>query len=120
MNQLALTLMLATAITIPMHALNGSGEDGTATITQGDGGIRVSIALQNNATVPEPTHIHVGTCSAINKAPEYPLKDIVDGHSESFVAGVSLDDLIASHYAINVHKSGNDLGTYVSCGDIRR
>jgi hypothetical protein len=131
MKQLALTLMLLaafaipaasqepTSITIKMQALNGSGEDGMATVTQASGGIFVSVALQNGGDVAQPTHIHIGTCGAINKAPEYALRDTVDGKGESSVAGVSLGDLLKGHYAINVHKSGTDLGTYVSCGNIR-
>jgi hypothetical protein len=132
MKQLALTLMLLAAfavpaasqepssITIPMKALNGSGEDGTATITQGTGGIGVVVTLQNGTSFPQPTHIHIGTCGAINKAPEYALRDTVEGKGDSLVAGVSLSDLLKGHYAINVHKSGFDLGTYVSCGNIAR
>ncbi len=131
MKQLALTLMLLaafaipaasqepTSITVKMQALNGSGEDGMATVTQASGGIFVTVALQNGSDVAQPTHIHIGTCGAINKAPEYALRDTVDGKGESSVAGVSLGDLLKGHYAINVHKSGTDLGTYVSCGNIR-
>lgn len=130
MKQLAITLMLLAAfaipaasqepesITIPMKALNGSGEDGMATITQGTGGVAVVVTLQNGTEVPEPTHIHIGTCGAINKAPEYALRDTVNGKGDSLVAGVNLSDLLKGHYAINVHKSANDLGTYVSCGNI--
>lgn len=132
MKQLAVTLMLLaaftmpaasqepTSITIPMKALNGSGEDGMATITQGTGGVNVVVTLQNGASFPQPTHIHIGTCGAINKAPEYALRDTVDGKGDSLVAGVNLSDLLKGHYAINVHKSGFDLGTYVSCGNITR
>jgi len=131
MKQLAITLTLLAAfavpaasqepnsITIPMKALNGSGEDGIATITQGTGGIDVVVTLQNGTEVAQPTHIHIGTCGAINKAPEYALRDTVNGKSDSLVAGVSLNDLLHGHYAINVHKSANDLPTYVSCGNIR-
>jgi hypothetical protein len=132
MKQLALTLMLLAAfavpavsqepnsVTIPMKALNGSGEDGMATITQGTGGIDVVVTLQNGTAVPQPTHIHIGTCGAINKAPEYALRDTVNGKGDSLVAGVNLADLLKGHYAINVHKSANDLPTYVSCGNITR
>jgi hypothetical protein len=102
-----------------MHALNGSGEDGTATVTEGTGGINVVVNLSDGSTFPQPTHIHIGTCGAINKAPEYALRDTVGGKGDSFVVGVNLSDLLKGHYAINVHKSGFDLGTYVSCGNIR-
>jgi hypothetical protein len=107
------------SVTIPMHARNGSGENGTATLTQGSDGVHVSVSLANGTSVPQPTHIHIGTCAAINKAPEYPLKNTVDGKSDTTVLGVTLDALLRGHYAINVHKSATDLGTYVSCGDIR-
>jgi hypothetical protein len=132
MKQLALTLMLLAAfavpaasqepssITIPMKALNGSGENGMATITQGTGGVDVVVTLENGTQVPQPTHIHIGTCGAINKAPEYALRDTVDGKGDSLVAGVNLSDLLKGHYAINVHKSASDLPTYVSCGNIAR
>jgi hypothetical protein len=132
MKQLAVTLLLLAAfavpaasqepqtITIPMKALNGSGEDGMATITQGSGGIDVVVSLQNGTQIAQPTHIHIGSCGAINKAPEYALRDTVDGKGDSLVAGVNLSDLFKGHYAINVHKSANDLGTYVSCGNIAR
>jgi hypothetical protein len=132
MKQLAITLSLLaafaipaasqepTSITIPMKALNGSGEDGMATITQGTGGVGVVVTLQNGTSVPQPTHIHIGTCGAINKAPEYALRDTVNGKGNSLVAGVTLHDLLNGHYAINVHKSASDLATYVSCGNIAR
>ncbi|HTV91249.1 MAG TPA: hypothetical protein VMG98_00885 [Verrucomicrobiae bacterium] len=108
-----------TSVTVKMSALNGSGEDGMATVTQVNGAIVVSVDLQNGTSIAQPTHIHIGTCGAINKAPEYALRDTVDGKGESTVPGVSLSDLLKGHYAINVHKSGTDLGTYVSCGNIR-
>lgn len=106
-------------LTIPMHALNGSGEEGTATLTQVADGVRVVIVLRHFPDEAQPTHIHLGTCGAINKAPEYGLQLTADGHSESTVRGVTLDDLRKQPYAINIHKSITDLGTYVSCGDIR-
>jgi hypothetical protein len=122
----ALSLLASPAIaqapstlTIPMHALNGSGENGEAFLVQGDDGVHIRIELQNGSSVAQPTHIHIGTCGAINKAPEYGLDDTVNGKGESVVRGVKLSDLLAGHYAINVHKSAMDLATYSSCGDIR-
>jgi len=69
--------------------------------------------------VPQPTHIHIGTCGNINKAPEYPLRNTVNGAATTVVPGVKLSDLMAGKYAVNVHKSGDDLGTYVSCGNVK-
>ncbi len=108
------------SLTIPMKALSDSGETGTAVLTQQDDGVHVAVSLKNAPKdTPQPTHIHIGTCGNINKAPEYALVNTVDGKGDSVVKGVKLSDLTAGKYAINVHKSGDDLGTYVSCGDIK-
>jgi hypothetical protein len=107
-------------LTVPMKALNDSSENGTAVLTQQDDGVHVVVSLKNTPKdTPQPTHIHIGTCGNINKAPEYALVSTVDGKGDSVVKGVKLSDLTAGKYAINVHKSGDDLGTYVSCGDIK-
>jgi hypothetical protein len=108
-----------TALTVDMKALNGSGETGTATLTQESDGVKVVVSLKNAPADAQPTHIHIGTCGNISKAPEYALVSLQNGSSTSVVKGVSLADLLKGHYAINVHKSASDLGTYVSCGDIK-
>jgi len=108
-----------TTLTIKMVAQNNSGENGTATLTQESDGVRVAVKLDGAPKdVPQPTHIHVGNCGHINKAPEYPLSNTVDGEGVGTVKGVQLADLLKGTYAINVHKSGTELGTYVSCGNI--
>lgn len=105
---------------ITMTALNGSGENGKATLVDTPAGLQVSIVLTGAPKdTPQPTHIHVGTCGKINAAPEYPLSNTVDGKSVSIVKGVHLDTLMGASYAINVHKSTTDLATYVSCGNIK-
>jgi hypothetical protein len=43
---------------------------------------------------------------------------VTKGKSETTV-NVSLDDLKKGNYAINGHKSAQDLKTYVFCGDIK-
>lgn len=107
-------------LTVPMKALNDSGENGTAVLTQADDGVHVAVTLKGAPKdTAQPTHIHVGTCGNINKSPEYALVNTVDGKGDSVVKGVKLSDLTTGKYAINVHKSGDDIGTYVSCGDIK-
>jgi hypothetical protein len=108
-----------TQVSIDMKALNGSNETGTATLTQQDDGVKVVVTLKNAPAAAQPTHIHKGTCAKINAAPEYPLTSVTNGTSTTVVKGVNLSDLLASDYAINVHKSNDDLATYVSCGDIK-
>ena len=108
-----------TTVTIQMKALNDSGETGTAILKQVDSGVWVQVTLNGApADTPQPTHIHIGTCGNINKAPEYGLKNTVDGKSETTVPGIKLADLLAGKYAINVHKSAAEIGTYVACGNI--
>jgi hypothetical protein len=107
-------------ITIPMTALNASGETGSATLTQQPDGVQVVVTLTGApAGVAQPTHIHIGTCGNINAAPEYPLQSTTDGKSSTVVKGVTIDQLLKGSYAINVHKSTSDLATYVACGNIK-
>lgn len=109
-----------TTLTVKMVAQNDSGENGTAVLTQVSDGVRVEVKLDGTPQdVPQPTHIHIGNCGHINKAPEYPLSNTVNGSGLSTVKGVTLDQLLGGTYAINVHKSGTELGTYVSCGNIK-
>jgi hypothetical protein len=121
---LALTASIAiaapTTITIPMKALNGSGESGTATLTQTTPtDITVTISLKNApATIAQPSHVHIGPCAKINPAPVNLLTNVVDGKSTTVVKGVTLAKLLAGHFALNVHKSADALGVYVSCGNI--
>jgi hypothetical protein len=106
-----------TTLKVSMMAQNGSKESGTATLTQQGKNVQVAISL-NNAKGTQPAHIHKGTCAKLNPAPAYPLSNVVNGKSTSTVNNVDLDKLAAGGFAINVHKSANDLKTYVSCGDL--
>jgi LPXTG-motif cell wall-anchored protein len=105
-------------MTVTMHAQNGSGEDGTATITaKGDNDVEVVVKLSNGTTVAQPAHIHKGSCANLDPTPAYPLSNVVDGMSDTTVM-VGMAELAKGGYAINVHKSAAEVSTYVSCGDI--
>jgi len=69
------------------------------------------------AGVSQPVHIHKGTCANLDPKPAYPLSPVVNGKSETTV-NASLDSLEKGGYAINGHKSAQDVKTYVSCGEI--
>lgn len=105
------------SVTVTMAPQNGSNESGTATLTQTGKNVQVVIALQNAPATAQPAHIHPGSCAKLNPAPKYPLSNVVNGQSTTTVKNVKLSDL-AGGFAINVHKSADDLKTYVSCGDI--
>jgi hypothetical protein len=105
-------------VTIKMHAQNGSGEYGTATLTDLGGRTRIVVALKGeNTTGNQPAHIHLGSCAHLNPAPKYPLKNVILGHSNTIV-DVPIAKLLGGHMAVNVHESAKNLGRYVSCGDI--
>jgi opacity protein-like surface antigen len=104
-------------LTVKMSAQNGSGENGTATLTQAGSDVKVVIAIPNGPAGPQPAHIHDGTCAGIQGV-AYPLTSIASGDSTTTVKGVTIDQLLAGKYAINVHESTSNLGKYVSCGNI--
>ncbi len=107
-------------VTVTMNAQNGSGEIGTATLTPMGSDVEVVIALTGApATTPQPAHIHDGSCADI-KGVAYALTNVVDGKSTTTVKNLTIDQLLAGPYAINVHESAENLGKYVSCGDIAK
>lgn len=104
-------------IQINLQALSDSGETGTATLTEVDGKVVVTINLGGAPAEAQPAHIHLGACPNPG-AVEYQLAPVTNGNSESTVQ-TSLADLKSKlPLAINVHKSADDIGTYVACGDI--
>jgi Cu/Zn superoxide dismutase len=107
----------AGTVTVPMKAENGSGEDGTATLAQKGADVVVTLDLKNGTTAPQPAHVHDGSCPKVG-AVTNPLTNVVSGKSTTTIKNTKLSDLQTGAYAINVHKSTDDLATYVSCGDI--
>ena len=106
------------SLTVDLGAQNGSGETGTAALTQKPEGVEVVITLANAPATAQPAHVHMGTCAQLG-APQYPLTSVTGGNSTTVIKGVTIDQLLTSPMAINVHKSTTDLATYVACGDIK-
>ena len=50
-------------VVVDLEEQNGSGESGTATLTTDGEKTKVVIALDNPSTVPQPAHIHEGSCA---------------------------------------------------------
>lgn len=107
----------AKTVTVHMKAQNKSKETGTAKLTAIDESkTRVEISLKGGPKgTPQPAHIHEGTCAKLDPKPKWGLENVVDGKSTTVVP-VGIDAVRGM--AINVHKSGEDLKTYVACGDI--
>ena len=104
-------------LTLKLSAQNGSGENGTATLTQTDGAVTVVIAIPNGPAGPQPAHIHDGTCAGILGV-AYGLTSLANGNSTTVIKGITIDQLLAGKYAINVHKSTDNMGNYVACANI--
>jgi hypothetical protein len=106
------------ALTIKLNTQNNSGEYGTATLTPVEGGTMVSLKMIGSGDVIQPAHIHHGPCATLDPKPTYSLPTVQGGVSMTVVKGVTLSDLLAAPWAINVHKSTTEVGIYVACGDI--
>ena len=111
----------AKTVHVRMAAENKSKETGTATLTAIDQDkTRVEISLKGAPQgTPQPAHIHEGTCAKLDPKPKWGLENVVDGKSTTEVP-VGLAELQKGTYAVNVHKSGDDIKTYVSCGNIAK
>jgi hypothetical protein len=109
--------MGGTSETFKIAAQNGSGEKGTAVLTQTGDTLMVKLALTGGSG-DQPAHIHKGTCAKLDPKPAYPLTTVEDGASKTSLKDVKLSDLTSGTYAINVHKSTTDLKDYVACGDL--
>jgi len=110
MNQSVLRSMIAVATAIMLLGMAGAG--GTA---------------QDRTDAPHPAHVHRGSCADLDPEPEYPLADVAPVSSQAnpgsidvgtTTLDVSLDDLLAEPFAINVHASAENVETYIACGDI--
>jgi hypothetical protein len=106
------------ALTVPLRAQNGSGENGTATLRQSGPNVVVVVHLRGAPGTPQPAHIHAGTCAHLDPKPKYALASVVGGSSTTTVKGVTLAELTSTPNAINVHRSAAQLTKYVACGNI--
>jgi hypothetical protein len=104
-------------VVVDLMEQNGSGESGTATLTTDGEKTKVVIALDNPSTAPQPAHIHEGSCAELDPTPAYALDNVVEGSSTT-VVDEPLDRLRDRDYAINVHKSADQLDIYIACGDL--
>jgi len=105
-------------LTVQLLELNGSGQSGTVTLTDIDGDTTVVLTLSGAPTgVDQPAHIHFGSCSNLGSV-KYPLSLVRNSRSQTELTD-SMDEILANlPFAINVHKSADEVNVYVACGDI--
>ena len=106
-------------VNVNLGPLNNSGESGTATLSDvGGNKTKVVITVTGQpANVPQPVHVHIGSCAQLDPAPAYGLTTLTDGKSET-VIDQPLSSLQQGRFAINGHKSAQEASTYVFCGNI--
>ncbi|MGI8482797.1 MAG: cupredoxin domain-containing protein [Thermomicrobiales bacterium] len=107
-----------TSLVVPLGQLNDSGITGTATLDEANGKTTVTVDVTNAPSgVAMPSHIHVGTCDTLDPVPTFPLNDVVEGHAVT-VIDTTIAHLLASPFAVNLHKSAEEITVYVACGNI--
>lgn len=112
--------LMSEKITVTLAAQNNSGEVGTAVLEDRDGKVRVLVALTGAPIdVPQPAHLHAGTCAALDAAPLFPLNSLVNGQSETMLDTTLTALKLSLPLALNVHKSSEELAMFVACGDLK-
>jgi len=108
-----------------VQQMNNSGQVGDVQLFAEGSSTRVVLDIHSAGGRTEPAHIHRGkncnTMSEINPEPVYPLKDVVNGHSET-VLNVNEAKLLSGNYVVIVHAGNrmDQLTHYVSCGQLYR
>src|SRR5579884_1258239 len=109
----------ALTLVVPLQAMNGSGENGTATFTaQGDKTL-VVIELSNGTSARQPSHLHLGICDDYTPRPAYGLSDVVNGKSRTLLSA-PFEKLVNGSMIVNVHHSYDDIATQSACGIVKR
>jgi len=103
-------------------------------IIGGIGGAAQDATPAGGAGHAHPAHIHLGTCDALDPAPTFPLTDVAHAPAASAddsgdataipversetTVDATVEDLRTGGYAINIHQSAEDIGTYIACGNL--
>ena len=121
----ALMLFALLATTIPATVAQEATPAAATPVAQ------ATAAPTEAATVARPVHIHSGDCVDLGEV-VYPLNDLTRpvgeaagqadkataAESSFTVVPVTLADLLAANYAINVHLSAAEISTYLACGEL--
>ena len=91
---------------------------------------RAQTPVADTAMEAHPAHIHSGSCDQLGDV-VVPLNDVTYPAGEHVgsesahavktsmnVVDMPLQELIDGNYAINVHKSADEIDVYIACGDI--
>jgi hypothetical protein len=107
----------STDLTLTLAEQADSGQSGTATLTaDGHERTRVVVELSNAPGVPQPSHVHSGTCDDIG-AVVAPLESVEGGNAESVVP-MSLEELRRGGLIVHAHESEAESKISVACAEI--
>jgi plastocyanin len=103
-------------------------------VAGGLGGAAQDATPAGGSAHAHPAHVHLGTCEELDPNPAFSLTDVALASSQSGVEADSaaaipversvtmvdatLEDLRTGGYAINIHQSVEDIGTYIACGNL--
>ena len=108
----------ASTLTLPLEALNSSGQSGHATLTGRGDETEVVLRLTTGGLQSELVHVHLGQCGDTLGAVDQGLMSFSGGAGVSITTvGVALADLRDGDHAINAH-SQSDASVYTACGSI--
>lgn len=109
------------SVTVAIHPEPGFyiHESGKAVLTAEGAKTKVVVTLKGvPAGVVQPMHIHEGVCGKLNPVPKWPLVPVNNKGTSTTMVPASLNTLLKGKYAINVHKSAQNIKVYVACGNI--
>lgn len=106
-------------VKVLLDAENSSGETGTATLADlGNGKTMVGVEINGEPDgASQPMHIHVGQCGPTLGKVAFPLTNLEKGKSSTTI-DTALDALMTGGFAINGHKSAQEISVYTFCGNI--
>lgn len=104
------------SFSIVLSEQNDSGESGIATIKGMEDKTLINIVLVGAAPAGyQPSHLHIGTCEKPGEI-KYSINNVVNGKSETLL-DIAMEDFVKElPLILNVHKSRDEISTYVSCG----
>jgi len=105
-------------LVVSLDEQNASGISGRVIMHPAENSLMVTIEVTGSpAGASHPAHIHSGRCPTPGGVTS-PLASVVDGLSVTKLEGVTLASVADGNHAVNLHRSAEDISTYIACGDI--
>jgi hypothetical protein len=102
---------------IPLEPTVGPGSGGEVRLAAAGSRTRVEVRTTKAAPVPQPAHVHAGTCDDFDPLPAYSLSSVESGFSATLLP-IELDDLRSQTFVVNIHKSAAEMRVTVACTEI--